>query len=184
MKETNRGTTFIILILLIAGCKQNPQETPTVHQNGNSLIVEYNEDSIVSSLGKSENKKRIGKWLYFDDRGKLVREINYKEGIMHGTLTEFRDGKVFFTIPYVYGKKSGLYQSYNYICGTLASEGFFKDDKMHSLWYEYYKGVLIEISEYKDGEQVGVLYTHPNIKLSELPAFPDSNCISSSVDYD
>ena len=131
-----------------------------------------------------EKGKESGKWLYFSDEGKLVREVNYQEGTMHGTLTEFRDGRIFFTIPYVNGKKSGLYRSYNYVCGTLASEGFFKDDKMEGLCYEYYKAILIEITEYKEGERVKTLYTHPKIKLSELPGFPDSNCFSSSTDYD
>lgn len=175
---------IIIGLLLSVSCSQTSKDAPYLYSSADDLTIEYNEDSIIKAIGGFSDEKRDGKWLYFDDSGELLREINYREGVVHGILTEYRQGKVFFVMPYVDGKKAGLYRSYNYICGTLASEGYFKNDQMDGLWYEYYKGMLIEINQYNDGKQIQALYKHPNIDLSELPPFPDGECFTSPGDKD
>jgi antitoxin component YwqK of YwqJK toxin-antitoxin module len=96
--------------------------------------------------GSYLNDKRNGIWKEFSEKGKLIAQVNYRNGFLNGEATVFYETGIPYTIKY------------------------FSDGVQVSKYFEYYpKGNLKETSLYKNGEKTGpVTLFYPSGKIQAV----------------
>ena len=55
-----------------------------VKQRGNDTIQSYYPNGVLEAKGKLKNSMPDGKWEYYDENGRLLEVVNYKEGVRWG----------------------------------------------------------------------------------------------------
>ena len=55
-----------------------------VKQRGNKTIKSYHPNGVLEAKGKLKNSMPDGKWEYYDENGRLLEVVNYKEGVRWG----------------------------------------------------------------------------------------------------
>lgn len=97
----------------------------------------YHPGGKVEQKGKYDKKgKAQGKWQWFYESGRTLREENYLNGKREDTLTEWNDsGKVITKGNYIDGNKEGkwFYQLQDY-----REEGNYKNDQKDGPWKAHY----------------------------------------------
>jgi len=134
-------------------------------QNVETLDVSKEKDGLFSQVfkdirveGNVKNGKKDGTWYEFkDDRNKLYRVIQYKNGVVHGLWMEMSDnGTVLNKTDYVDGKKEGI--AYKWSVGNrFEGKNSYKNDLLDGeqiLCYD--NGQNQEVSYYKNGLRDGV----------------------------
>ena len=81
-------TPTLIIILAFFGCSNNISEKSSDILHGQ--YIEKNKDGLVQKIGNFNNGNREGIFMYFDTKGKLQAQENYKNGpfIAWGRLRE------------------------------------------------------------------------------------------------
>lgn len=155
--EGTRKTKIIALLIsiLLFGC-QNPS---SLGSQPSETSIEYHENGMLESIGLLEGGKKQGTWKYYDERGILLREIDYLNDQIHGQYKEYRKGYLVWHEQFEKNKREGPAQYYESACGTLTKEGYHKENRQDSLWYHYNNCMLVNISLYSIGELKETLFT-------------------------
>ena len=97
----------------------------------------FNYGKSASAVGLYQNELKEQLWKYYDDKEKLIREENYKNGKLEGQTTlYYTDGNVLEKINYVADKKNGKCVQY-YRNGQLKLSANYKDDKLDGSYTLY-----------------------------------------------
>ena len=109
----------------------------------------------------NSNGKKHGHWKKFDEKGSLLYEGNFNNGVPIGTFTYYyNNGKVKSTTTFVEGTHK-VHTIINDINGNKASEGNFIDQIKDSIWNYYSEnGTLIKTESYKNGKKHGSWKTY------------------------
>ena len=172
MKHYNLLITFMVL----CGCDFGPKERQPDKFSSENLHLEYFENNTLETIGKKQNNKKEGTWIYFDKYGEKLREIDFKNDLIDGQYVEFRQGKVFWIESFTEGKRNGLAQYYNYKCGTLKEEGRYFDNKKVELWYNYNKGNIVTVKKYDNGNLIETIYENEAIEKDNLEVGESQSC--------
>lgn len=101
-------------------------------------VVVYLEDGYPSLIGKQENGKFHGRFKIVDKHGKLLGEINYKQGLLDGVQTYyFLNGKKSNYLTFVNGEQSGEFKEY-YTNGNIQAEGTYKKGEIDGKYIYYH----------------------------------------------
>ena len=96
----------------------------------NGLLKTYGYDGKITSTIVIHNGVKNGVEKWFDQKGRLVRRVPYKNGRIHGTLTElYPNGDTFALVPYVEGIRQGVARSFNKD-GSVYKKVVFKNGKI------------------------------------------------------
>jgi antitoxin component YwqK of YwqJK toxin-antitoxin module len=90
----------------------------------------YNPNGKVAGEGMYKNKKRHGRWFFYDTDGNLISEERYLKGLLNDTIKQFHfNGKLYEKWVYNQGLREGLWEQY-FDSGTLKARGVYKNNKM------------------------------------------------------
>ena len=121
----------------------------------NGEVVFYNESGLLSSREPYKNGLRHGSSREYDYQGNVIKEVNFREGVLHGPIhvAGSYDGE------YKEGKKDGHWQLY-YTPGEPKEEYTLTNGKLQGKYLEYdYDGQLIAEGEFDQGKPVSFLTT-------------------------
>ncbi|MDR1757690.1 MAG: hypothetical protein LBR51_01850 [Bacteroidales bacterium] len=122
----------------------------------------FHPNGRTAALGVFVNQQKDGTWLYYNDKGTLVKEENYKLGEQHGVEKTYSpengnllreevyvDGKLqglqttYYTTghrythtPYLNGKREGIMEIYHED-STLIVRGNYHQDRKTGEWYYF-----------------------------------------------
>jgi len=106
--------------------------------------------------GKYDQRGRpIGRWIWYYDDEKVLRESNFHQGLQDGDFVEYDEtGGVITKGEYLDGLKEGRWV---YQLGNYKSIGKYTDDLQDSVWKEYYvdNGRLRFEGAYNQGREDG-----------------------------
>jgi len=110
----------------------------------------------VHFLTKS-GKPFTGKYVKYDDSGRVLERGSMKDGKEHGINKAFYEsGKLKMEANVKDGKLYGAFKEF-YENGKLRTEGNFNNDKLHGTNKTFYEnGKLRSEANYKDGDQYGI----------------------------
>ena len=111
----------------------------------------YYSDGTLAVESFFDNGKREGKACYYSKEGLLVKESNYKQGLLDGVQKYFQNGILASEFEMKEGKFDGKILLYH-PDGTVRREVNMKEGKRHgidSLW-DVYEGILFAF-EYSEG---------------------------------
>lgn len=130
-KGANRGMKYKLLLILIIGLSCEPPKKDLKKSTGKN-------DGLVKSYSKD---------------GKLLSEINYKDGVRDGIgKSYYKNGNIQLYIPYVMGKRHGVVKRY-YESGKIYKETEFSDDRETGTQKTYKEnGKLRSEARLEDGE--------------------------------
>ena len=122
-------------------------------------VTFYNLNGKKESQGKMEDKKKIGKWIYFHKDGESIMiEENYVNGKLEGVYkTFYPDGKPTIIAWYKNGKLDGKYQRFS-IKNKIYEDFTYKNGKRngYAIFYNRLTGEKQEEGNYKDNVKVGL----------------------------
>ncbi len=102
--------------------------TDSTEQNGQ--LKRYGYEGHLTSIVNIQNGVKNGAEIWYDGRGRIIREVPYVNGRIHGTKKDFYpNGDVLGAIPYKYGMKDGIAYSYNRD-GSVHRKVKFQNDRM------------------------------------------------------
>jgi len=102
--------------------------TDSTGQNGQ--LKKYGYEGRLTSVVNIKNGVRDGMEIWYDTKGRVIRNVPYINGRIDGTLKEFYpDGEVLATIPYQSGVKNGQAFSYNKN-GSVYRKVIFENGRM------------------------------------------------------
>lgn len=102
--------------------------TDSTEQNGQ--LKKYGYEGHLTSVVDIRDGVRDGMEVWYDTKGRIIRNVPYVNGRIHGTLKEFyANGDVLATIPYQSGIKTGEAFSYNKD-GSVHRKVIFKNGRM------------------------------------------------------
>lgn len=151
-----------------------------------NLEVNKSPARSIESVGRTQDDKKQGKWVFFDKNGNKVREVEYMDGEIQGLYTEFREGRILSIVNYKGGIKEGFAKYYNHYCGTVNAEGNYLHDKKSGLWFEYNNGELLAIESFKKGKVVKTIFSKE--LGNKMPPSPEEDaaykcCCNSEAVY-
>lgn len=149
-------------------CKSQPMVTKSF--SGDTAEVKYYtvKGKLVSE-GKMQGKKRIGEWVYYQEKskavmtretysngeleglkttyyphGQIAEELHYKNGLKQGPNNYYApNGILLKKLTYVDDKLEGVGTYYD-SNGTVEIEGNYRKGKKHGLWKYYKNGELVK----------------------------------------
>lgn len=102
--------------------------------------------------GVLEGKKKE----YYFTHSKLKKEVNYKQGVLHGPFIEYnREGVVLQELNYDMGRKDGDWKYYYDNGSLLKTESWNKDIKEGTFKTFYIQGTIQSIENYRKGLEHG-----------------------------
>mgnify|MGYP000742965571 CR=1 FL=1 len=110
------------------------------------------ENSEVLVVGSFKDSLRNGEFQYHN--GHSILTLNYKNGLLHGTLLERINNEVVNQGSYIQGRANGAFISY--LDGKLLSVSLYTNDTL-TCWLQYSDGI-ISSSGYGSGENRDGLY--------------------------
>jgi antitoxin component YwqK of YwqJK toxin-antitoxin module len=125
-------------------------------ENNISKVEFFSESGILESKGEMNGKNRIGKWVYYQNEGKIISEENYSNGVLNGiSKTYYKSGKITEILNYKNGKLNGSIKRFA-DNGVLLDDINYVNGKLNGL-AKYYnlKGKLIYTGNYENDEKVG-----------------------------
>jgi antitoxin component YwqK of YwqJK toxin-antitoxin module len=117
----------------------------------------YTEVGILESSGHMDDKKRVGKWLYYHEDGEtIMSEENYVDGKLNGEAkTFYKSGEITEILYYSKGKLHGNAKRYD-IKGALVSDLTYENGKLHGLAkYFNIDGELMYTGNYENDVKTG-----------------------------
>lgn len=113
----------------------------TLHaQDKKRWTVTFHANETIASEGYLINKKKSGKWKYYDPGGKLTHYITYKNDLRNGWEMYYLPDMD--TLRLVYNRNDvpdSTYKEWD-ADGRLITSGFYKNGKRDSTWY-YWKAI-------------------------------------------
>jgi len=118
----------------------------------------YHPNGALKSKGNRVNFELQGTWIFANDAGIITNEIEYKQGLKHGSYKTYEEGLLIRNEHYENDVKQGWSYTY-YPEGPVKSETRFEDgyaqgnSKVFALdgriitWMEYRRGVLVRKEE-------------------------------------
>lgn len=134
----------------------------------------YNKQGNIEISGTYKESMRVGTWNTFDEKGKNVSIYNYNEnGKMEGkqiqyTPTDF-DRKDYFKreSEFKNGLRHGTVTEY-YPNGKVYKQGRYEMDEKEGRWVQYSGEIIISEENYKAGKRDGVQrFFYTNGKIAE-----------------
>ena len=119
--------------------------------------VTFHSNGKKASEGVFINKMKEGKWLYYNNGGKIIAEDNYKNGKKHGVfkLYSSQDGTLLKEEPWSNNILHGEYKEY-YTTGQLRLKWNYKNGKIDGPYESYYlNGVVWNKGQYIAGLRHG-----------------------------
>ena len=102
--------------------------TDSTEQNGQ--LKKYGYAGHLTSVVTIRNGVKSGMEVMYDSQGRVIRNIPYDNGRIHGTLRDFYpNGDTMATIPYQYGIRNGTAYSY-YADGRVARKVQFRNGRL------------------------------------------------------
>ncbi len=142
MKQHFFRTIFLIsgiyLILQIIACNNtNVKEIERKLPTGD--IERY-------SVLKADTGKKQGVYSLISPIGDTLEKAMFANGQLNGNRYLFKNGKVFIIETYLDGAYHGPYSAY-FDDGQLKQKGFYKNNRMDSIWTTYYTEKPDQIKE-------------------------------------
>jgi antitoxin component YwqK of YwqJK toxin-antitoxin module len=111
---------------------------------------------VLTEEGNVKEGKKKGLWKYYDQDGRLIKEVTYRKGELNGLVKTYRkNGQLREEETYKQGKKEGLWKAY-YYNGQLIEEGNYSENAKNGRWTFYTKhGDLSYKGAYKNNDKVG-----------------------------
>lgn len=159
-------------------CKNQPTIIKTFNKSDNIADVKYfTKKGKLVSEGKMQGKERIGEWVYYHEKSKVVmsRE-NYLNDELHGkVITYYPNGKITQETDYKHGKKDGE-DNYYSVEGVLLKKLPHYNDQIHGqvFYYDAYGNVVIE-GHYKHGKKHGLWKYYKDGQVALEETFPKKN---------
>lgn len=128
--------------------------------------VVYHDNESIASEGFLLNKKKSGKWKYYDRSGKLTHYITWKNDLRHGWELYYLPDMD--TLRLVYNRNDvpdSTYKEWD-IDGRLITSGFYKNGKRDSTW-NFWKAIP------STGQTF--FWTVPTFTVSVFPAKGEKN---------
>lgn len=115
------------------------------------LAFAQNAENKVNSKGK-----KVGYWKKYDEKGTLLYEGNFNNGVPTGTFKYYHtNGKLKSTTHFIQGTHK-VYTTMFDMNEKISAEGIFIDQQKDSIWNYYNeKGTLIKSESYKRGKKSG-----------------------------
>ncbi|WP_339879175.1 hypothetical protein [uncultured Algoriphagus sp.] len=121
-------------------------DKPSV-QNGNGDFISFYPNGKISVSGSVKNKKMDGDWKFFDENGKHISTIQYKENTEKTLTVRDKDGAV------IVNNGNGRFVSY-YESGNMQEEGEYSNGLKQGEWKTYFdaeENPILGIVNFKDG---------------------------------
>ncbi len=98
----------------------------------------YKGTNKILSEGLNKNNKREGRWVFYDQEGKIIRIINYKEGKKEGEEIGYFSypNLIRYEGKNINNKKEGLWKYYSDPEYQCISQGLYKNDMKEGEWTE------------------------------------------------
>lgn len=91
-------------------------------------------NGIIVEKGEFNNGEKNGEWLTYSRKGKLIRKINYNNGILHGKVElYFLNGSPKLNGEFVNGNKVGKWIYYTEK-GKIKLEGSYENNRPTGIW--------------------------------------------------
>lgn len=125
-----------------------------------ATAILYNEKGMRVAMGYYVNQKKDSIWQYFRNDSILIKQENYKNGVLHGkeyTLSLMSYPNVLEEKTWVNGVEHGVWNRffYNQEC-SKQFESTMKNGKREGLFKDYYpSGNIKSIGYYKNGKEEG-----------------------------
>lgn len=147
LNVTTKWILMLILLTTFTGC--NNKKKIEV-KNANGIVVES------YFVNKKNLEQKNGLYQKFYENGKIAETINYNdEGVQDGAHTlYYPSGKIMIKEMIKQNKNDGKYLSF-FEDGSPEQEGFYRDNKMDSVWKTYFKepkGKLRYEATFKNGK--------------------------------
>jgi hypothetical protein len=105
------------------------QISPTL--NGDFELICNNK---TIETGQFINDAKDGEWITYSTKGKIIRKINYKNGLLNGKSELFYvNGNTKVSASFEKGNKTGKWTYYT-IDGNIRAEGNYKDNEPIGIW--------------------------------------------------
>ncbi len=129
----------------------------------------YNSNGQLFSFGKYNNEeKKIEKWTWLYDSGKLKETAIYKNGELNGENLQFhKNGKPYVIANYVEGKLDGEYKYYNER-GALIQKKYYKNGKLDGLYRSFF-----DVGE--DLIEFNIPYKNDNVETKATEYYANGN---------
>lgn len=150
MMTRNNLLLCLLLFLPLAGTAQIKKRIET-YSDGRIWSIQYWNEL----TGTKE-----GHWIYYDDKGGLLSEEDYKDGKLDGKKIYYSHGKIEEIAEYKQGLKDGIYAKYNNQPAPDAKHVLvftvtYRNNREHGMGYVYDEdGKLRERQRYDNGVMV------------------------------
>jgi len=139
--------------------EKSPRVTKTYKLTATIVDVQFfSKKGIIESKGQMQDKKRVGKWMYFFKDGKTILSTeNYKNGFLEGKFQIFyKNGKLTELAHYKNGKLNGKRIRYS-DDGETTEDITYQAGIMHgpAIIYDE-KGEIYSKGNYTDGIKTGI----------------------------
>jgi hypothetical protein len=150
-----------VFLFLMVSCHRDKTFLGTDNEDSisiDSLHIKRFNDGSPREIGYYRNGVLNGKFFVFDDSGAKIKEIEFRNGKMHGVCKEFYDGKMLSKEEYVNGKKHG--DAVYFIPGGdfVYLEGTYQFDKKWGYWIENDAFGILRLTLFENDGQEVILY--------------------------
>ncbi len=138
-------------------------------------VENYPNSDLPHYIIQYKEGKKNGLYLEFDKQAKIIKKIEYKDDLIHGTNLAWKNGRISVKQEYKDGKLNGKSLIYT-DKGFVQEESEYKEGKRHGVttWYmveEKIQGPKYVMYTYQDGKFEGVqetYYENGNVKTRKM----------------
>lgn len=182
--------------------------TVQAQEKKNGMVSITDKDGNVIS-GKNKKGKRVGLWIVKTKNGILLEEINYANGVYHGSYVRYvENGNVVKSGSYVNGLQQGRWCEFSSAGDTLNvktydkgvlngyaregstgsnnSRGYYVNGQKEGLWIKEVKSVTgkqIDSSQYINGDLNGPYVVYRNGRLQYKGTYKDNKLHGRNYRY-
>ncbi len=172
VRATNKipNLQLLTILLMLLGLSACSDLDKIEKRNGDGVVIERFYRSKTDSLVE-------GKFEIFDDKGVLIEEAYYVNGLLDGTRTLYHpNGKPQYVETHVKGQFIGTYKAF-YPDGQLELVGEYVNNQSAGIWTRYYPdGAKMEEVTFADGRENGpFLEWHPNGNKKATGSYADGD---------
>lgn len=138
-------------------------------------FVEYHDNGKVYLRGAYAHDKRVDGWQYFDAKGNLVKEGQYRIGLLHGEWNIYQNGKRLRVETYRDGLRHGRWMRYSPVSERVLGIREFVDGELHgTVSLSYPDGKRKQHLQFRGGKLHGEQHAwHANGKNAEFGEYVD-----------
>jgi antitoxin component YwqK of YwqJK toxin-antitoxin module len=166
----------LLLLTLLLYCfnLSNAQEGDTLNKYGSDglrtgkWVYRRAETGKISSIEYYTAGKRNGLCIYYDKNGRLESEIEYRDGLIHGTFRFYSPTGRKEVAQFVNGKREGFTRYYNYK-GELTDEDEYRTNVRNGVRRIYSaRGRVVMETTYVNGSENGTRRSYKDNEKKEL----------------